>query len=210
VEYLGSQSHGAEVRLRMLRGCALLATIGLAVGANTCWQASGDLFGGDLEPLGTGFRNASHIGACCEECYASPMCKFFAYAPDHDHGQVGSGVPYPKHNCWLKATAGTPRGDSARQHGGVSGTGPPTPGPPMPPVPPPCTGTGPQPPWCNLSLSIDARVAAALAEMTVAEKAGQIATETPDVNPGVPRINFPAYSYHSEGLHGLRKSFDTV
>ena len=28
--------------------------------------------------------------------------------------------------------------------------------------------------------------------------------------PAVKRIGLPAFSYHSEGLHGLRNSFDTV
>jgi hypothetical protein len=64
----------------------------------------------------------------------------------------------------------------------------------------------PAPQTISGSPQVAERVAAALAEMTVADKAAQIATNTPKVNPGIPRIGWPAYGYHSEGLHGLRDS----
>lgn len=170
--------------------------------ANTCWTAPGDLYGGDIEPLGAGFRNASTFAECCTLCAAEQKCKYLAFTK---HSPKGS-PERPPHNCWLKSSAGTLRADNDRVHGGVNGTAP-----PAPPTPSkgPCTGD-PAPPWCNLSLSIEQRVAAALAEMTVEEKSGQIATYTPSLNPGVPRIGWPKYGYHSEGLHGLRDSQDAA
>lgn len=38
----------------------------------------------------------------------------------------------------------------------------------------------------------------------------QISTYTPNTVPGIARIGLPPYSYHSEGLHGLRNSMDTL
>lgn len=46
--------------------------------------------------------------------------------------------------------------------------------------------------------------------LTLEEKVSQISTYTPSTVPGVERVGLPAFSYHSEGLHGLRNSFDTV
>ena len=51
---------------------------------------------------------------------------------------------------------------------------------------------------------------ALIAAMNLQDKIAQISTYTPSTVPGVKRIGLPAYSYHSEGLHGLRDSMSTV
>ena len=166
----------------------LVVALSVCHRSHGCWQQPGDLDGGDFEPLGAGFRNASSAEECCALCTAHPSCKFFAFAPK-GHTEIG-----PPHNCWLKSRAGSPMSNAKRVRGGINGTVP----PPAPPGPSPSgdacnNSTGSKPAWCNTNLPIAERVAASLAEMTVADKAAQLATYTPGVNPGIPRIGWPSY-----------------
>jgi hypothetical protein len=92
---------------------------------------------------------------------------------------------------------------------------PPSPSPPSPSPSPPAPPSRhdacfpvPTAPWCNTSLSIDQRVAAVIKALTIEEKIVQVSTFTPHTVPGVDRIGLPAFSYHSEGLHGIRRSRD--
>ena len=64
--------------------------------------------------------------------------------------------------------------------------------------------------WCNTSLPFAARAALLVAALTLDEKIQQLSTFTPQTVPGVLRVGLPPFSYHSEGLHGLRNSFDTL
>jgi beta-glucosidase-like glycosyl hydrolase len=49
-------------------------------------------------------------------------------------------------------------------------------------------------------------VDALIAALTLDDKIQQISTFTPKTVPGVSRIGLPPFSYHSEGLHGLRNA----
>lgn len=166
-----------------------------------------DLMGGDLEPLGVGFRNASSAAACCAACAATQGCNFFSSAvATIVWPNVGPG-----HNCWLKATAGTPKKNPGR----VCGASGAQPLPPLPPAPAPAKAKDacfPEPTaaWCDTSKPNTERVALLVKALTLAEKIIQISTFTPSTVPGVERVGLPPFSYHSEGLHGLRNSFDTV
>ena len=84
--------------------------------------------------------------------------------------------------------------------------------PPSPPTgtPDACLVPIPKAGWCNTSKPFDERVSILVGALSVAEKCEQISTFTPKTVPGVPRVGLPPFSYHSEGLHGLRNSFDTV
>lgn len=64
--------------------------------------------------------------------------------------------------------------------------------------------------WCNTSLPFPARAALLVAALTLDEKIQQLSTFTPGTVPGVARVGLPPFSYHSEGLHGLRNSYDTL
>jgi hypothetical protein len=160
--------------------------------------------GGDIQPLGVGFRNATTVADCCSQCVATPSCKFFAFAPP-THVDVAVG---PKHNCWLKSSYESRKRNTGRTSGGQ--TLPPTPAPPVP-AGDACNG-GPdgcplgagQCPWCNVTAPVAVRVQALLSALTLAEKIAQISTYTPKTVPGVPRVGLPPFSYHSEGLHGVR------
>eukprot|EP00039_Didymoeca_costata_P009401 m.124430 g.124430 ORF g.124430 m.124430 type:complete len:888 (-) comp14471_c0_seq2:27-2690(-) len=163
-----------------------------------------DLMGGDIQPLGSGFRNASSPEDCCNLCLATKSCNHFTYAPRPTPDVAG----FYKHNCWLKSSTGSLERNSDRISGSCEG--------PMPPAPP---GPAPTPdacfphptqPWCNVSLSFEARVEALINAMTTSEKVQQVSTFTPSTVPGISRIGLPPYSYHSEGLHGLRDSVETV
>ena len=58
--------------------------------------------GGDLMPLGAGFRNASTPKDCCEQCAAESKCHFFSFSSSNEVGNHKG----PAHNCWLKSTTG--------------------------------------------------------------------------------------------------------
>jgi hypothetical protein len=174
-----------------------------------------DLYGGDLMPLGVGFRNESSAEACCSACSTTSGCLFFSFSPraQADAYAAGQGgKSFPKHNCWLKASAGKPHNDRDRVSGGSGAR----PLPPMPPhpragIPPPCANKSiATHPWCDTSKSALQRAKAAVAMMTTVEKASQLQTWTPGIAPGIPRLDWPEYGYHSEGLHGLRDSQDAA
>ncbi len=170
-----------------------------------------DLMGGDMQPLGSGFRNATSPLDCCRQCFETPGCHFFAAevrSVDAQREKTG-----PTHNCWLKESAGTPQSNANRICGTASGR--PLPAPPTPPSPPSPAkfdACFPKPtrPWCDDTKPLVDRVSSLVSAMTLEEKIAQIATYTPQTVPGVPRIGLPDFSYHSEGLHGLRNSFDTL
>jgi hypothetical protein len=140
---------------------SLLAIAGAAVrSVGGCWQEPGDFMGGDLEPLGVGFRNATSAGDCCRECALEPKCTNFAFEPKAltstaSESIVISGVGVgPPHNCWLKSSVGTPAKATNRVRGGVNGTSPPGPAPS--PASDACVGNSSsvKPAWCNVSLSV--------------------------------------------------------
>ena len=64
--------------------------------------------------------------------------------------------------------------------------------------------------WCNTSIPFSERASLLVAALTLEERIQQLSTFTPSTVPGVARIGLPSFSYHSEGLHGLRNSFDTL
>ena len=170
-----------------------------------------DFFGGDLAPLGAGFRNVSSVAACCAVCSATKSCAYFSFSSVH------VGVPAPAasalreaakqpHNCWLKSSFGSRRKDAQRTSGRVSGNLPPA---PTAGIAPPCANKSlATHPWCDATQTPLVRARAAIALMTTAEKAAQLSTWTPKIVPGIPRLDWPEYSYHSEGLHGLRNSIE--
>ena len=185
----------------------LLATISAASAAGGCAaeEFGVDFDGGDIQPLGTGFRNATSAGDCCSQCSAVAGCLFFSFAPKN---QAFLDKPIgPPHNCWLKSSFGARVARNGRTSGGVG---------PLPPAPPAwpdaCNGAAGCPlgtnncPWCDVSATVAQRVAALAGALTLDEKIQQISTFTPKTVPGVPRVGLPPFSYHSEGLHGLRNA----
>ena len=82
---------------------------------------------------------------------------------------------------------------------------------PAPPLVRPCSVPGL--PFCNGSLSITARAADLVARLSPAEKLAQLSTYSfakkynHRFTPPVPRLGLPGYSYHTEGLHGVRDSY---
>lgn len=89
-------------------------------------------------------------------------------------------------------------------------TGAPPPSPPLPLVKP-CSVAGMK--FCDPSLPVEERAANLVAELTLEEKIAQLSTYSfakkyrHRYTPPVPRIGLPGYSYHTEGLHGLRDSY---
>ena len=81
------------------------------------------------------------------------------------------------------------------------------PSPPPAPVPyiQPCwqTPSLASLPFCNASLDSSARAQDLVERMTMIEKLSQLGSWNASGNE-VPRLGVPRYSYHSEGLHGLR------
>ena len=55
-------------------------------------------------------------------------------------------------------------------------------------------------PWCNASLSVEARIADMLGRMTLAEKIASLGTS----QNAVPSLGLPAYNWRTEGEHGVR------
>lgn len=168
------------------------------------FQHGYDLMGGDILPLGAGFRNATSPSDCCSQCRAAIDCLYFSYSPTREASASGTRGEYPPHNCWLKSGPGTVQKNHGRTSGSVNGTSP------MPPPPNDACFPVPTAPWCNTSKSFAQRVGDLVSAMTIEEKIVQISTFTPSTVPGISRIGLPPYSYHSEGLHGLRNSRDTV
>jgi hypothetical protein len=107
-----------------------------------------DLMGGDMQPLGLGFRNATSALDCCRQCAEVPSCAFFATAAGGPDDRGARGSLGPPHNCWLKTTAGTP----VVRPGRTCGAAGPRKLPPAPAPPPPafdaCFPT-PTKPWCD-------------------------------------------------------------
>ena len=164
-----------------------------------------DLMGGDLLPLGRGFRNASSPSDCCRMCSETPGCAFFSATKA---GETAQTAGYPPHNCWLKASAGKPRAAHDRVCGAAGAL--PLPPPPGHDTEPDACFPKPTAPWCDTTKPFATRVSALVSALTLPEKVAQISTYTPSTVPGVPRLGLPPFSYHSEGLHGLRNSFDTL
>ena len=185
------------------------------------FQRGLDLMGGDLQPLGVGFRNETSASACCSACAATKGCNFFSFSP---RGAVGSSLrvetdddwesttTFPEHNCWLKATVGISKKNGDRICGAAGAMPLPPPPAPAPPAKKHFDACFPKPTagWCDTSKSYAERVTLLVKALTLPEKIIQISTFTPQTVPGVERVGLPAFSYHSEGLHGLRNSMDTV
>eukprot|EP00045_Choanoeca_perplexa_P017535 m.256312 g.256312 ORF g.256312 m.256312 type:complete len:928 (+) comp17563_c0_seq3:1517-4300(+) len=74
------------------------------------------------------------------------------------------------------------------------------------------TGTNcpdPSLPYCNYSLPATVRARDLISRMTLAEKIPQLNTFSftkEGYTPGIARLGVPPYTYHSEGLHGVRDS----
>ena len=184
-----------------------LATAGLALPACQQLETGTDYYGGDIEPLGSGFRNASSASDCCQQCASVSGCAYFSFSTAGS-GRYRDGKG-PAHNCWLKSSFGNRRANGGRISGAVDGPPPvaPTPSPPSDA----CLGSCPLAggcPWCDYSASVASRVAALLDVLTLEEKISQVSTYTPKTVPGVARVGLPPFSYHSEGLHGVRCAGD--
>ena len=179
---------------------AALTSLFTAAVATVCGpsEPDTDFYGGDLQPLGAGFRNASSVGACCTACQQTNECNYFSYSPKHGPEKG------PAHNCWLKATLEKRQHNADRQSASRTNT-------PAPPPPSPCFNLSiADHPWCDATLSPSARAAAAVSAMTLDEKCEQLSTFTPKTCPGVKRLDWPEYGYHSEGLHGLRTTMEAA
>lgn len=118
----------------------------------------------------------------------------------------------PATTAWVYATAAASPCMRLRLQSNTSlclatGTSSPPPPPPAPPGGNPCADpTVSGLPFCNLSLPALARAQDLVSRLSLTEKAAQLQT----VVPAVPRLRLPAYSYHSEGLHGVRDSCATL
>ena len=211
-----------------MRGAILLLLWGFVAVSAAAPQCSleehdVDFDEGDIQPLGSGFRNATSAGDCCAQCAAVAGCLYYSYSGSssqeggeapaqggrHPPRHTASSSVFPPHNCWLKASFGARVKRGGRTSGAV-GPLPPTPAP-APPWPDACNGAAGCPlgaqgqcAWCDVSAPVAARVAALVAALTLAEKVVQISTFTPGTVPGAPRVGLPPFSYHSEGLHGVR------
>jgi beta-glucosidase-like glycosyl hydrolase len=201
---------------------ALLVAVVAAAPECSLEEHGVDFDEGDIQPLGSGFRNATSAGDCCSQCAAVAGCLYYSYSGSNS--QEGGVAPaqgrrhsprhtapspvFPPHNCWLKSSFGARVKKGGRTSGAV-GPLPPTPAP-APPWPDACNGAAGCPlgagrcAWCDVSAPVAARVAALVAALTLAEKVVQISTFTPGTVPGAPRVGLPPFSYHSEGLHGVR------
>lgn len=195
----------------LVAGTILLCLVELGAGETTGAACSAetfqhhDLMGGDMQPIGSGFRNATSALDCCRQCSTTPGCNFFAF-------EGRTTLMGPAHNCWLKENPGVPQINSDRVCGSA-GARPLPPAPPAPSPPQPSFDAclpKPTKPWCNVTKPFADRVNLLVSALTLDEKIAQIATYTPATVPGVPRVGLPPFSYHSEGLHGLRNSFDTL
>lgn len=67
--------------------------------------------------------------------------------------------------------------------------------------------------FCNISLSAAERAADLVARLNTTEKFLQLSTYSfakpycHRFTPSVPRIGLPSYTYHTEGLHGMRDTY---
>lgn len=170
-------------------------------------ETNTDYYGGDIAGPGHKYAAAT-LDACCSLCRNTSSCKYFSFS--QSASKAGS--------CWLKSSFGSREHNKDRTSGSIGDLPPPpTPGPgPSPPKHSkdacfPTDGSPVTAKWCDYqNLTITERVAALIDAMQLSEKIQQISSFTPSTVPGVDRIGLPAYSYHSEGLHGLRDSEETV
>ena len=85
--------------------------------------------------------------------------------------------------------------------------------PPSPPLPLVVACSVPGMQFCDRSLPIAARAADLVGLLTLPEKIAQLSTYSfakkysHRFTPPVPRIGLPGYSYHTEGLHGIRDAY---
>jgi hypothetical protein len=69
-------------------------------------------------------------------------------------------------------------------------------------------------PWCDATKTNEVRAAALVKAMTTEQKVPQMSTFSftkehgGGINPGIDSLRLPEYTYHSEGLHGVRDDCD--
>jgi hypothetical protein len=173
----------------------LVALVVTAHAASCKTEPDTDFYGGDIGGPGHPHRKVGNLADCCKLCGNTATCKFFSYSGDNGG------------TCWLKSSFVKRVQTDGRTAGSIGDLPPPppAPGPPPKPAHDACFPT-PTAKWCNYTLSIPERVDALIAALTLDDKIQQISTFTPKTVPGVSRIGLPPFSYHSEGLHGLRNA----
>jgi hypothetical protein len=141
--------------------------------------------------------NCLSAAACCSNCTADPKCVSW---------NINTGMK----SCFLRGSYKPNPGPtciSGQVRAGPPAPPPPPPRPPPPPPPPPppvfsgvtCTNASfAHQPYCNRSLSAEARAAAIIALMTQDEKILMLENG----NPGVWRLGIRPMQF-GEGLHGV-------
>jgi len=175
-------------------GLAWLVAVMSTAEEPTCNSASGIMLGSGANIAQV---HASSVGDCCTKCSANSKCKAFAY-----HSDGGA--------CWLHSAV-APVG---RQDGVISGV-PTGPLPPLPPPPPPaspmgspsgpdaCTpGTnGTKFPFCDGSLSMDARLDDLVARVNLSDIAYQL---TARQSTRIDELGLPTYYWGTNAIHGMQ------
>lgn len=168
-----------------------LVTCAVAAESSCTFRKGFDRYGGDIQPLGKGFRNATSVEDCCHQCDITASCHFFSYAPVKVYSSsVSFPYQFPPHNCWLKESAGQLQSNRARTSG-TSQPVVPTPSPsPTSPFPDACFGDGcplgkGACKWCDFeNFTFTQRVSFLVDALRDEEKIQQISTFTPETVPG--------------------------
>lgn len=149
---------------------------GLSSSQSTCNASSfrrfqdTDLNGGDL-PNQPASKSLSSADECAALCCAADGCAGYS---------LNAGSPETRW-CYLKA-GGWSRGPSPGVESGLLG-------------PPPSANF----PWFNRSLSVDERISALLAALTLAEQISLLDNSAP----AIPRLSLPSYDWEGEASHGV-------
>ena len=129
-----------------------------------------DLNGGDL-PNQPASKTLSSADECAALCCAADGCAGYS---------LNAGSPAAR-SCYLKS-GGWSRGPSPGVESGLLG-------------PPPSANF----PWFNRSLSVDERISALLAALTLAEQISLLDNSAP----AIPRLSLPSYDWEGEASHGV-------
>jgi hypothetical protein len=91
--------------------CASLTLFSMTLGVTAVecdraeFDTGVDFMGGDIAPLGSGFRNASSAEHCCQLCLNTSTCAYFSFGGKEELPSFLPGGPaFPPHNCWLKSS----------------------------------------------------------------------------------------------------------
>ena len=139
--------------------------------------------------------------SCCSRCLADPECLSYTFDGP------------PSNTCYVKDNAvGTApcKSDHPNCTSSLRGSGP----APSPSSPTPAPGPAGVPngqgcltaaaralPYCNTSLSLDARVQDLAARLSVEELAARLTSNS--LTPAVDAVGLPAFNYRVEAIHGL-------